>query len=57
MKHWWVDEDETLKQGQKLVPTHRLNIPYKMLVAMLCHMEKKRAHIFKLIGCLWHTPS
>jgi hypothetical protein len=35
MKHWWVQEDETIKQGQKLVPTHRLNTPYKFLVAML----------------------
>jgi hypothetical protein len=35
MKQWWVDEDETLKKGQKLVPTHRLKNTYKMLVAML----------------------
>jgi hypothetical protein len=36
MKHWWDDEEETLKKGQKLVPTHKLKTPYKMLVAMFC---------------------
>jgi hypothetical protein len=35
MKHWWVDEDETLKQGKNLFPTHRIKAPYKMLVSML----------------------
>jgi hypothetical protein len=46
MKHWWADEYETLKQGQKIVPTHRLMIPYKMLVAMICRLygEEKRTH-------------
>jgi hypothetical protein len=46
MKHWWVDEDETIKQGQKLVPTHMLKNPYKLLVAMLCHLyrEEKCTH-------------
>jgi hypothetical protein len=46
MKHWWVDKDETLKQGQKLVPTHRLKTPYKLLVAMLYHLygEEKSTH-------------
>jgi hypothetical protein len=46
MKHWWVDEDETLKQGQKAVPTHRLKAPYKFLVAMLCRLygEEKSTH-------------
>jgi hypothetical protein len=46
MKHWWVDEDETLKQGQKLVPTHKLKVPYKLLVAMLCRLygEEKSTH-------------
>jgi len=46
MKHWWVGEDETLKQGQKLVPTHRLKTPYKLLVAMLYRLygEEKSKH-------------
>ena len=35
MKHWWENEGETLKQGKKLVPTHKLKTPYKLLVAML----------------------
>jgi hypothetical protein len=49
MKHWWDDKDETLKQGQKLVPTHRIKTPYKMLVVMLCQLygEDKSTH-FKI---------
>jgi len=35
MKHWWDDEDKTLKQGKDLVPTHRLKASYKLLVAMI----------------------
>jgi len=38
MKHWWDDEDETLKQGHKSAPTHRLKELYELLVAMLCHL-------------------
>jgi hypothetical protein len=46
MKNWWVDEDETLKQGHKLFLTHRLHTPYKMLVAMICRLygEEKCTH-------------
>jgi hypothetical protein len=46
MKYWWVDKDETLKQGQKLVSTHMLKTPYKLLVAMLCRLygEEKSTH-------------
>jgi hypothetical protein len=46
MKHWWVDEDKTLKQGQKLVPTQEFKAPYKMLVAMLNQLygEEKSTH-------------
>jgi hypothetical protein len=46
MKHWWEDEDETLKQGQKLVPTHRLKTPYKLLMTMLYRLygEEKSTH-------------
>jgi hypothetical protein len=46
MKHWWADEEKTLKQGQKIVPTHRLKTPYKMLVDILCRLygEEKSTH-------------
>jgi hypothetical protein len=46
MKHWWVDEDKTLKQGQNLVPTQEFKAPYKMLVAMLNQLygEEKSTH-------------
>jgi hypothetical protein len=46
MKPWWVEEDETLKQGQKLVPTRKLKMPYEMLVSVLCRLygEEKSTH-------------
>jgi hypothetical protein len=58
MKHWWADEDETLKQGQKFIPTHMLKELYKMLVACyVIFMARRKSHTSKLIGCHYHIPS
>jgi hypothetical protein len=38
MEDWFIDEEWSLKKGERYVPTQYLKDPYKILNAMICRL-------------------